>query len=80
MFVGLRDGGRGFNEMFIDIFLDGEMSEFFIASVITENEPKGIIGDNELFVVWIFKGEFFDIVINELSDFNARDERTVRTP
>ena len=77
---GLRGGsGGGFNEMFIDIFLNGEMSEFFVACVIAENEPKRVIGDNELFVIGIFKGEFFDIVIDELSDFNTRDERTVWT-
>lgn len=64
--------------MFIDIFLNGEMGEFFIASVIAENGPKGIIRNNELFVVRIFEGEFFDIIIDELSDFNTRDERSGR--
>jgi hypothetical protein len=64
--------------MFIDIFLNGEMSEFLIASVIAENGPKRIIGNNELFVVGIFKGEFFDIIIDELSDFDTGDERRGR--
>ena len=69
---------RGSDEMFIDIFLNGEMSEFLIASVIAENGPKGIIRNNELFVGGIFEGEFFDIIIDELSDFDTGDERSGR--
>lgn len=78
MIKGVCDKGSVLDEMFIDIFLNGEMSEFLIASVISENGPKRIIGNNELFIVRIFEREFFDIIIDELSDFNARDERSGR--
>ena len=64
--------------MFIDIFLNGEMSEFLIASVITENGPKRFIWNNELFIGGIFEREFFDIIIDELSDFDTGDERSGR--